>query len=62
MKAEDVTATLDLALQASGLDQAKPANRTQSAVRQRVSYVAGDLAKWLHDRKINTCAAPPIIR
>jgi hypothetical protein len=27
MKVEDVTATLDWALQASGLDQAKPANR-----------------------------------
>jgi transposase InsO family protein/transposase-like protein len=52
MKVEDVTATLDLALQASGLDQAKPANRPRLLSDNGSSYVAGDLAKWLHDRNI----------
>ena len=52
MKVEDVTATLDLALQASGLDQAKPANRPRLLSDNGSSYVAGDLAKSLHDRNI----------
>src|SRR6185295_346853 len=52
MKVEDVTATLDLALQASGLDQAKAANRPRLLSDNGSSYVAGDLAKWLHDRNI----------
>ena len=47
MKAEDVTATLDLALRASGLDQAKPADRPRLLSDNGSSYIAGDLAKWL---------------
>ena len=46
MKAEDVTATLDLALQASGLDHAEPADRPRLLSDNGSSYVAGDLAKW----------------
>jgi putative transposase len=52
MKAEDVTATLDLALQASGLDQAKPVNRPKLLSDNGSSYIAGDLAKWLGARNI----------
>jgi putative transposase len=52
MKAEDVTATLDLALQASGLEQAKPADRPRLLSDNGSSYVAGDLAKWLGARNI----------
>ena len=52
MRAEDVTATLDLALQASGLDQTKPADRPRLMSDNGSSYVAGDLAKWLGARNI----------
>ena len=42
MKAEDVTATLDLALQASGLDQAAPADRQRLLSNNGSSCIAGD--------------------
>ena len=54
MKAEDVTATLDLALLASGLDQAAPADRPRLLSDNGSSYIAGDLAKWLGARNIQT--------
>ena len=54
MRAEDVTATLDLALQASGLDHAKPTDRPRLLSDNGSSYIAGDLAKWLNDRYIKT--------
>jgi putative transposase len=54
MTAADVTATLDLALRARGLAQAKPADRPRLLSDNGSSYVAGDLA--------GTCAARPIIR
>jgi putative transposase len=56
MKAEDVTATLDLALQASGMDQAKPVNRPRLLSDNGSSYIAGDLAKWLDAREHQTPA------
>ena len=59
MKAEDVTATLDLALQASGLAQAKPADRPKLLSDNGSSYIAGDLAKWLADRKIKHLRGAP---
>ena len=40
MRAEDVTATLDLALQASGLDQAKPTDRPWLLSDNGSSYVS----------------------
>ena len=49
MKAEDVTATLDLALRASGLDQAKPGDRPRLLSDNGSSYIVGDLAKWLNE-------------
>src|SRR5438067_2015238 len=59
MKAEDVTATLELALQASGLHQAKPAQRPRLLSDNGSSYIAGDLAKWLDDRKIKHLRGAP---
>src|ERR1700726_1413322 len=47
MKVEDVTATLDLALKASGLDQAKVIHRPRLLSDNGSSYIAADLAKWL---------------
>jgi transposase InsO family protein len=59
MRAEDVTATLDLALRASGLDQAKPAHRPRLLSDNGSSYIAGDLAKWLNDRNIKHLRGAP---
>jgi putative transposase len=59
MKAEDVTATLDLALHASGLDQAKPADRPRLLSDNGSSYIAGDLAKWLDARNIKHLRGAP---
>ena len=50
MRAEDVAATLDLALKASGLDQAKVIRRPRLLSDNGASYLASDLAKWL-DKK-----------
>ena len=47
MKAEDVTDTLKLALQGSGLDQATVMHRPRLLSDNGSSYVSGDLAKWL---------------
>ena len=47
MKAEDVTDTLELALQASGMDQATVMHRPPLLSDNGSSYVSGDLAKWL---------------
>jgi transposase InsO family protein len=59
MKAEDVTTTLDLALQASGLEQAKLADRPRLLSDNGSSYIAGDLAKWLADRNIKHLRGAP---
>src|SRR5580658_10192227 len=59
MKAEDVTATLDLALLASGLDQAGPADRPRLLSDNGSSHIAGDLAKWLGDRNIKHLRGAP---
>jgi transposase InsO family protein len=59
MRAEDVTATLDLALRASGLDHAKPADRPRLLSDNGSSYVAGDLAKWLGARAIKHLRGAP---
>ena len=59
MRAEDVTATLDLALRASGLDQAMPAERPRLLSDNGSSYIAGDLARWLEDHKIKHVRGAP---
>ena len=57
--ADHVTNTLDLALRASGLDQAKPADRPRLLSDNGSSYIAGDLAKWLNDRNIKHLRGAP---
>jgi transposase InsO family protein len=59
MRAEDVTATLDLALRASRRDQAKPADRPPLLSDNGSSYIAGDLAKWLNHRNIKHLRGAP---
>jgi len=59
MRAEDVTATLDRALRASDLDQAKPTDRPRLLSDNGSSYIAGDLAKWLNDRNIKHLRGAP---
>jgi putative transposase len=51
MKAEDVTATLDMALDASGVDKARVLHRPRLLSDNGSSYVSDDLAKWMqrHD-------------
>ena len=52
MKAEDVTNTLELALEASGIDAARVVHRPRLLSDNGSSYVSADLAKWLDDRKM----------
>jgi putative transposase len=51
MKADDVTATLEMALHASGLDKANVLHRPRLLSDNGSSYVSDDLAKWMerHD-------------
>ena len=50
MQIGDITATLDLALSATRLDQVKVMHRPQLLTDDRSSYVAGNLAEWLSSR------------
>jgi putative transposase len=59
MKAEDVTATLDLALKASGLDQAKAIHRPRLLTDNGASYIATDLAKWLDGQSMEHVRGAP---
>ncbi len=49
-RSADVTATLDLALAAAGLDHVQVAHRPRLLSDNGSSYVAGDLATWLGSR------------
>ncbi|HEX5735430.1 MAG TPA: IS3 family transposase [Blastocatellia bacterium] len=59
MKAEDVTATLDLALKASGLDQAKVVHRPRLLSDNGSSYISADLAKWLDGQHMDHVRGAP---
>ena len=50
MRAEDVTGTLDLALQASGCDQVHVIHKPRLLSDNGSSYVSGDLADWVQDK------------
>src|SRR6202047_713455 len=52
MKAEDVTATLNLALKASGIDQAKVIHWPRLLSDNGSSYISGDLATWLNSQNM----------
>jgi transposase InsO family protein len=59
MKAEDVTDTLELALQASGLDQVNVARRPRLLSDNGPSYVSSELAAWLDEQDMpHTRGAP----
>jgi putative transposase len=59
MKALDVTATLDLALAASGLDQMTVVHRPRLLSDNGSSYVATDLAEWLDQQKMEHVRSAP---
>jgi putative transposase len=59
MGAEDVTATLDLALLAAGLDHVTVMHRPRLLSDNGSSYVAGDLAEWLEDKGIEHVRGAP---
>jgi transposase InsO family protein len=62
MKAEDVTDTLQLALAASGCDQARVVHKPRLLSDHGSSYVSADLAEWLDDTAWITSVARPITR
>ena len=53
MKSGDVTDTLDLALQASGSDQATVLHKPRLLSDNGSSYIYGELADWLEDQKMD---------
>jgi putative transposase len=59
MKAEDVTETLNLALQVSGLDQVHVVHRPRLLSDNGSSYPSADLARWLGERNIEHVRGAP---
>jgi putative transposase len=59
MKTSDVTDTLNLALQASGCDQAHVAHKPQLLSDNGSSYVPGELAEGLEDKKMGHVRGAP---
>ena len=57
MKAEDVTATLEMALDASGLDKARVLHRLLSD--NGSSYISEELAKWLESHDMDHVRGAP---
>jgi putative transposase len=59
MTASDVTATLDLALQASGLDQVGADRRPRLLSDNGPSYIANDLSEWLETQGMRHTRGKP---
>jgi len=59
MKVGDVTETLDLALQASGLDQIHVVHRPRLLSDNGPSYISSDLAEWLGKRNMGHVRGAP---
>ena len=59
MRADDVTATLDLALASAGLDHAAVVHRPRLLSDNGASYVSGDLAKWLEQKGMSHVRSAP---
>jgi transposase InsO family protein/transposase-like protein len=59
MKTGDVTDTLDLALQASGCDQATVLHKPRLLSDNGSSYISGELADWLEDRQMDHVRGAP---
>ena len=59
MKSGDVTDTLDLALQASGCDQATVLHKPRLLSDNGASYISGELADWLEDQQMDHVRGAP---
>ena len=59
MRAGDVTDTLDLALDASGCDRPTVLHRPRLLTDNGSSYIAGDLAIWLEDKRMQHVRGAP---
>ena len=59
MRAEDVTDTLDLALQASGCDQVHVIHKPRLLSDNGSSYVSRDLAEWLQEKGMKHSRGAP---
>jgi len=59
MRADDVTATLDLALKASALDHVTVVHRPRLLSDNGSSYVSEDLAVWLADKRMGHVRGAP---
>jgi putative transposase len=59
MKVGDVTETLDLALQASGLDQVHVVHRPRLLSDNGPSYISADLTEWLDKRDMGHVRGAP---
>jgi len=59
MRAEDVTCTLNLALEASGCDQVDVAHQPRLLSDNGSSYIAGDMAAWLEDKGMDHVRGAP---
>ncbi len=59
MKASDVTDTLEMALQASGCDQANVIHKPRLLSDNGASYIAGDLAEWMESQDMEHVRGAP---
>jgi putative transposase len=59
MRADDVTATLDLALAASGLDHVTVVHRPRLLSDNGASYISADLAEWLEAKGMSHIRGAP---
>ena len=59
MRAKDVTGTLEPALEASGCDQPTVPHRPRPLSDNGSSYIAGDLAVWLEDQRMERVRGAP---
>ena len=59
MKTEDVTDTLELALTASGCDQAHVRHKPRLLSDNGSSYVSGELAEWLDKQRMDHTRGAP---
>ena len=59
MTSRDVTKTLELALQASGCDQADVVHKPRLLSDNGSSYISGDLADWLSDNEMRHVRGAP---
>lgn len=59
MRTQDVTDTLDLALEASGCDQVHVVHKPRLLSDNGSSYVSGELAEWLQDKGMKHSRGAP---